>query len=61
MAPVVFSKGHQSDGEGLETGPDGRSELVVVGVGGGRRKQNEKKKKKIVSYIEKIRRVLNLA
>lgn len=46
MAPVVFSKGHQSDGEGLETGPDGRSELV-----GGGRKQNEKKKeKKSVAY-----------
>lgn len=56
MAPVVFSKGHQSDGEGLETGPDGRSELV-----GGGRESKMKKKKKRVLYIEKIRRVLNMA
>lgn len=27
MASVVFSKGHKADSDGLETGPDGWSEL----------------------------------
>lgn len=27
MASVVFSEGHKSDSEGLETGPNGWSEL----------------------------------